>query len=855
MRLSATIKPGQLIAIVGSVGGGKSSLLSAILDEMVLLEGRVKVGGSIAYVPQHSWIFNKSIKENILFGNEHSKYFYDQVIGACQLRPDFRHFQQGEQTMVGENGITLSGGQKARISLARAVYQDKEIYLLDDPLSAVDAHVGRALFDKVIGPEGLLKSKTRVLVTHNLQYTRNVDCIFVIEDGQIVQHGRFEDIAHLEGPFGRLWAECENSEEQEDSEDSEEDVTPPESVPSPAKKVDRANSHFSEKSEKIQKPEKAENAENVQLGRVKKSVYKLYIQTMGISNSSLFLIFFIAHFSVMILRSLWLSNWSNENAEIKKRGRAYNLTDLPMSVETRLIVYASFGGLEMFLLAMAFVVLTAGSLKASYGLHAPLIHALLRAPISFFDTTPVGRIINRLSRDLDVIDKLQDNIRMCTQTLLNACMILVLISISTPIFLLCAAPLILIYYFVMTYYIPTSRQLKRLESASRSPILSTIAESIHGASSIRAFDKTKRTTTALSTSVDKFAQCRYLSHMSNRWLATRLELLGNTTVLFASLSATLSTKYFGLTPGMAGLSVSYALTITEVLNICVRSVSEIESNIVSVERVNEYQKLEPEAPWELENSEKLDENWPNSGKIELEGFSMRYRKNLPLVLKNIDLKIHGGERIGVIGRTGSGKSSLTMALYRMIEAESGTIRIDDVAIDTIGLHQLRSKLIIIPQEPVVFSGTLRFNLDPFNQYSDAEIWKCLEICQLKQFAQDDEQCLDRHISEGGKNMSVGERQLLCLCRALLRGARIVILDEATASVDTVTDGIVQRAIRQHFPKSTTISIAHRLDTIVDSDRIVVLDAGRVAEFDTPSNLLLNPDSLYSQLLNEKNRKQ
>ncbi|ULT98914.1 hypothetical protein L3Y34_000336 [Caenorhabditis briggsae] len=854
--LSATIKPGQLIAIVGSVGGGKSSLLSAILDEMVLLEGRVKVGGSIAYVPQHSWIFNKSIKENILFGNEHSKNFYDHVIGACQLRPDFRHFQQGEQTMVGENGITLSGGQKARISLARAVYQDKEIYLLDDPLSAVDAHVGRALFDKVIGPEGLLKSKTRVLVTHNLQYTRYVDSIFVIEDGLIVQHGRFEDIAHLEGPFGRLWAECENSEDQEDSsEDSEEDVTPPEDIPRAAKKVDRANSHFSEKSEKIQKSEKAENAENVQLGRVKKSVYKLYIQTMGISNSSLFLIFFIAHFSVMILRSLWLSNWSNENAEIKKRGGDYNSTDLPMSVETRLIVYASFGGLEMFLLAMAFVVLTAGSLKASYGLHAPLIHALLRAPISFFDTTPVGRIINRLSRDLDVIDKLQDNIRMCTQTLLNACMILVLISISTPIFLLCAAPLILIYYFVMTYYIPTSRQLKRLESASRSPILSTIAESIHGASSIRAFDKTERTTTALSTNVDKFAQCRYLSHMSNRWLATRLELLGNTTVLFASLSATLSTKYFGLTPGMAGLSVSYALTITEVLNICVRSVSEIESNIVSVERVNEYQKLEPEAPWEVENSEKLDQNWPDQGKIELEGFSMRYRKNLPLVLKNIDLKIHGGERIGVIGRTGSGKSSLTMALYRMIEAESGTIRIDDVAIDTIGLHQLRSKLIIIPQEPVVFSGTLRFNLDPFNQYSDAEIWKCLEICQLKPFAQDDEQCLDRHISEGGKNMSVGERQLLCLCRALLRGARIVILDEATASVDTVTDGIVQRAIRQHFPKSTTISIAHRLDTIVDSDRIVVLDAGRVAEFDTPSNLLLNPDSLYSQLLNEKNRKQ
>uniref|UniRef100_A0A1I7U8T3 ABC transmembrane type-1 domain-containing protein n=1 Tax=Caenorhabditis tropicalis TaxID=1561998 RepID=A0A1I7U8T3_9PELO len=336
--LSATVKPGQLIAIVGSVGGGKSSLLSAVLDEMVLLEGRVKVGGSIAYVPQHSWIFNKSIKENILFGNEYSKYFYEQVVGSCQLRPDFKHFQQGEETMVGENGITLSGGQKARISLARAVYQDKDIYLLDDPLSAVDAHVGRALFDKVIGPEGLLRSKTRVLVTHNLQYTKYVDSIYVIEDGQIVQHGKFEEIAHLDGPFGRLWMECEKEEEEEEEEISE---TPPEVV-----NRKRTSSHFSEASEKIEKKaeKKPENVENVQLGRVKKSVYKLYIKTMGVFNSTAFLVFFIAHFTVMIMRSLWLSDWSNENAELKKRGGVGNETMI--SVETRLIVYAGFGGLE-----------------------------------------------------------------------------------------------------------------------------------------------------------------------------------------------------------------------------------------------------------------------------------------------------------------------------------------------------------------------------------------------------------------------------------------------------------------------------------------------------------------------------
>ncbi|CAD6196014.1 unnamed protein product [Caenorhabditis auriculariae] len=326
--------------------------------------------------------------------------------------------------------------------------------------------------------------------------------------------------------------------------------------------------------------------------------------------------------------------------------------------------------------------------------------------------------------------------------------------------------------------------------------------------------------------------------MGNRWLATRLELLGNTTVLLASLCTTFSTKYFGLSAGMAGLSVSYALSITEVLNMAVRMMSEMETNIVSIERVKEYQAIEQEAKWEGETE--LPKDWPEKGEIQFENYAMRYREDLPKVLKNIDLKISGGEKIGIIGRTGSGKSSLTMALYRMIKATEGEIKIDGIPTDSLGLHQLRKKMIIIPQEPVVFSGTLRFNLDPFNEKHDDEIWKALDVCQLKEFASSGTGKLDRHIAEGGKNMSMGERQLLCLCRAVLRGGRIVILDEATASVDAVTDGVVQRAVRTHFPTSTTLAIAHRLDTIADSDRILVLDDGHVAEFDTPSNLLRNP---------------
>ncbi|CAI5445240.1 unnamed protein product [Caenorhabditis angaria] len=734
--------------------------------------------------------------------------------------------------------------------MARAVFQDKEIYLLDDPLSAVDIHVGRKLFEKVIGPNGLLgrKNTTRILVTHNLQYTKHVDLIYVVEDGKIVESGKFEDLAYLpNGAFGKLWAEADNSslEDEEEPEELEEPGIRPEAKP----EIRNESKIHIEKNAEIVK-----NTEKVELGRVKKSVYLTYFRIMGWFPACGFLAFFIAHFLVMIGRSLWLSDWSNENSRIQKSQQNLSIfaENPPLSVETRLIVYASFGGFEILLLIFTFTCLTIGSLRASYGLHAPLIHSLLRAPITFFDLTPIGRIINRLSRDLDVIDRLQDSLRMMTQSILNVFMILFLISYSTPIFLIGAAPLIGIYYVVMTHFIPTSRQLKRLESVNRSPILSTISESIHGSSSIRAFNKISTTSDQLSKQIDKYAQCRYLSYLSNRWLGTRLELVGNTVVLFASLSATLSTKYFGLSPGLAGLSVSYALTITEVLNICVRTASDLESNVVSVERIDEYQKIEPEAPWKSENSDSL-KNWPETGAISFKNYSMKYRPTLPKVLDSINLDFKGGEKIGIIGRTGSGKSSLTMSIYRLIEKFEGSIEIDGKNIENIGLHDLRKNIIIIPQEPVVFSGTLRFNLDPFNVFSDQKIWECLEICQLSEFATADELKLMRFISEGGKNMSQGERQLVCLARAILRGAKIVILDEATASVDSLTDSIVQQAVRNYFPDSTKISIAHRLDTIADSDRIVVLDQGHVAEFDTPQNLLKNPASLYSQLINEKNR--
>ncbi|CAB3401241.1 unnamed protein product [Caenorhabditis bovis] len=783
-KLNITVKRGELIAIVGSVGSGKSSVLSAILNEMDLINGKVKSGGSIAYVPQQSWIFNNSVKENVLFGDTLCPDFYKKVVEACQLSIDFQKMRNGDETIVGENGITLSGGQKARISLARAVYQDKDIYLLDDPLSAIDAHVGWDLFEHVIGPNGILNRKTRVLVTHNLQYTRNVDRIYVIEDGRIVEHGKFDDLAVMDGLFKKLILEASTKENEYKKTESMSKIMTHPIRP--------------QQEEVILVKEKPE-LETVKIGRVGTGIYMLYFRTMGLANTYGFFLFYILHFMTMGLRSLWLSDWSNANAQATTYK---NITDSTINTEYRLIIYAIFGGLEIVLLSTALALLTIGSLQASYALHAPVIKALLRAPLAFYDKTPLGRIINRLSRDLDVVDKLQDSFRMLMQCLLNACMILALVSLSTPIFLVFVIPFIFVYYNIMKYFIPTSRQLKRLESAHRSPIMSMISESIHGTSSIRAFKKTESICKQLAKKVDKFSQCRYLNNMANRWLATRLELLGNATVFFASLSATVSTKYLGLTSGMAGLSVSYALTITEVLNICVRMISEIENNIVSVERIREYQCIESEAQWEEPTVRKT---WPERGEIQFENYCMKYSGNQPHVLENINLNIIGGEKVGIVGRTGSGKR------------------------------------------------TLRFNLDPFEQFSDERLWSCLEMCQLKDFALEDSLKLDRAIAEGGKNMSVGERQLLCLCRAILRGGKIVILDEATSSVDTVTDSLIQNVIRAHFSNSTTISIAHRLDTIADSDKIIVLDNGTVAESGLPSQLLKNPNSLYSQLIYEKRK--
>lgn len=882
--INVRIRKGSLIAIVGRVGVGKSSFLLSLLGEMERLQGRVGVHGRVAYVPQQPWMQNETLRQNILFGRHLDEYFYGRVLDACALYPDLAVLANGDRTEIGEKGINLSGGQKARIALARAVYQNLDIYLLDDPLSAVDSHVGAELFHSVIGPDGMLRNKTRILVTHELSYLKYADYILVFSEGRIAAEGTYAELTTMGTGFTQLLEECKTEKEEIESRISEDqgsdysgesDASSDETIiaaHSPIGDQLLGSSHMSTVSgivsrcrcttisaaarplrrRKHSAVTKQRNesycstdlpikqltrTENVETGRVKLAIYLQYFRSMSMPIFALFLLGMTASTVVSMGRNLWLTDWSNRNVESVVHGVS---DDKPVYV--RLWVYAALGFGEVSLLFIGMYSLLLGGVYASKNLHAPLMHSILRAPMSFFDTTPFGRILNRIGRDIETIDMLLPfNVQFFAYCVLQVLSTLVIVMFSTPLFGAVALPLAAMYFFVLGYYAATSRQLKRLESVTRSPIFSHLGETIQGSSTIRAFNSVESFCSASEKRIDDHIQCRYLNYIANRWLSVRLEFIGNCVVLFAALFAALSRD---TSAGVIGLSVSYSLNITFVLNFAVRQISKLETNIVSVERVKEYSETPSEAPWDSDYRRKPPDDWPNSGRIELRRYSTRYRPGLDLVVKRLDATIKAHEKIGIVGRTGAGKSSVALALFRLIEPAEGAIFIDGIDITRIGLHDLRGSISIIPQDPVLFSGTLRFNVDPLGCYSDSEIWLALEFSHLKEFALAQTDKLNHVISEGGENISVGQRQLVCLARALLRKSRVLVLDEATASVDVSTDALIQRTIREEFKQSTVLTIAHRLNTILDYDRIIVLDKGEIKEFNSPQTLLADRNSTF-----------
>uniref|UniRef100_A0A8C2GV26 ATP-binding cassette, sub-family C (CFTR/MRP), member 3 n=1 Tax=Cyprinus carpio TaxID=7962 RepID=A0A8C2GV26_CYPCA len=845
-NINVMVPQGSLLAVVGHVGCGKTSLVCALLGEMEKLEGQISIRGSVAYVPQQAWIQNATVRDNILFGRPYVEQKYRCVLEACALTPDLEVLPGGDQTEIGEKGINLSGGQRQRVSLARALYSEADVYLLDDPLSAVDAHVAKHIFDNVIGPEGALKGKTKILVTHGISFLPQVDNILVMVDGRVSEMGSYQDLLKQNGAFAEF---LRNYSLEDIIEDDEIIAVRLSSVscrqmsimsndPENPKKMSRRRrcserKHPESPTEKKElKVEKLIQAETTETGRVKLKVYWEYAKAVGPLLSLFICFLYGCQSATSIGANFWLSEWTNDALQNGTQHRA----------STRVGVYAALGLSQGVLVMFSSFTLALGKIQAARKLHQTLLDNKFHTPQSFFDTTPIGRIINRFSKDIYVIDEvLPSTVLMFLGTFFASVSTMIVIIFSTPIFALVIGPLALIYFFVQRFYVATSRQLKRLESVSRSPIYSHFSETITGTSVIRAYGRNAAFVLLSDMKVDENQKSYYPGIVSNRWLGVRIEFIGNCIVLFAALFAVIGKEK--LSPGLVGLSVSYALQVTMSLNWMVRMTSDLESNIVAVERVKEYSETTTEAPWIVKDKQPPPD-WPPKGNVEFIDYSVRYREGLDLVLRNISLEVKGGEKIGIVGRTGAGKSSMTLCLFRLLEAADGEIVIDEVKISEIGLHDLRSKLTIIPQEPVLFSGTLRMNLDPFEKYSDEEVWKVLELSHLKKFVSNQASKLELECSEGGENLSVGQRQLVCLARALLRKTRILVLDEATAAVDLETDNLIQSTIRTQFEDCTVFTIAHRLNTIMDYTRVLVLDKGKIAEFDTPANLLAQKGIFY-----------
>ncbi|GFR98147.1 multidrug resistance-associated protein 1 [Elysia marginata] len=911
--IKVSIPEGKLVAVVGQVGAGKSSLISAMLGEMEKLQGTVTVKSSIAYVPQQAWIQNATVRDNILFGSEHNPRVYDKVIESCALTSDLEILAGGDLTEIGEKGINLSGGQKQRVSLARAVYSDADIYLLDDPLSAVDSHVGKHIFDKVISHKGMLKRKTRILVTHGVHWLPQVDHILVVTDGRISESGSYEELLSHDGVFAQFLKTylTQDQDEEEDDEDpeiaaikarilervdsvtSDTGATSGDEVMASRRRASRSLSRqFSKSGEKLaekkkEKPkavdrlteeEKAEvgkvalsvfldyfqaivaaikarilervdsvtsdtgatsgdevmasrrrasrslsrqfsksgeklaekkkekpkavdrltEEEKAEVGKVALSVFLDYFQAIGILATLAFFFFFACYQGVNVYSSIWLSQWTADSV-LQNRSLS-NTSEYSDRNEMYLGVYGGLGAVQAILILFYAIIAAIRMVKAAGALHHNMLSNIMRSPMVFFDTTPSGRILNRFSRDVETIDNLiPQQLRSWMSTFFGTVSTIVVISYSTPIFMVVILPLGILYYLIQSY--------------ERSKV-----------------------------------QYMAIRNLWTWWLSVRLEFLGNLLVLAAAMFAVVSKD---VNQSLVGLSVSYALQITGGLNWLVRMTTDLETNIVSVERVKEYTETPTEAAW-VNPFRRPSSNWPTEGSVSFIDYKMRYRDGQDPILKGISCTIQGGEKIGIVGRTGAGKSSMTVSLFRLIEALSGSIIIDGTSINDIGLHDLRSRLTILPQDPVLFSGTLRMNLDPFDTYDDATIWRALEHAHLKSFVEGTPNMLQYQCGEGGQNLSVGQRQLVCLARSLLRKTRILVLDEATAAVDMETDDLIQATIRSQFTDCTILTIAHRLNTIMDYDRIMVLASGEIKELDTPSALLENKNSMFYAMAKDAN---
>ncbi|KAK0186449.1 multidrug resistance-associated ABC transporter [Armillaria mellea] len=826
--LHMVVLKGSFVAIVGRVGSGKSSILQALIGEMRRIRGEVIFGGSVAYAPQSAWIKNATLRENILFGQDLDEDRLQEVITACSLERDLAMLPQGEETEIGEKGINLSGGQKARVSLARVAYSPSDVVLLDDPLSAVDAYVGKAILDNCL-LKGPLASKTRILVTHALHVLNKVDYIYVIDEGVIKEQGTFADLMDNSVIFSRIMEEYGTTE-------IEEDVSEPEKIDVIHTKAEKADALKDKKVVLMQTEERY-------TGSVSWTTYSKYLRFAGGTVwAPILLSLLVLNQCSQVGNNLFLGFWTGETIHGFTQGQY-------------MAVYAGLGvsqAVFTFLSTAGFAVV---ALIASLSLFRTALTRVVRSPVSFFDTTPVGRILSRLSKDQDTLDnELAMILAQFLTTFSSVIGTIALVFYTFPLLGIIFGPMIVLYYLVSMFYRRSSVETKRLDSLMRSALYGSYSETLTGLATIRAFREQDRSVRSAEAGLDLENRAYYMTISIQRWLSVRLDVFGNILILGITLFA--AGYRNTVSPSKIGVVLTYTLNITQIFSDMVAQFAQNEQNMNAVERVLVYAELSSEG--NATSSDEPSAEWPEKGAISFEGVNLAYREGLPLVLHGVSFKINIGEKVGIVGRTGAGKSSLLQALFRIVELQEGKIEIDDHDISKIELDTLRGRLALVPQDTTMFLGTLRDNLDPLGSRTDAELISVLQRAWLlpqdgvKDPAAEAKFSLDATVGDEGSNFSAGEKQLLALGRALVKNSRIIILDEATSSVDVETDAKLQRTIQTEFSSSTVLCIAHRLNTIAYYDRIMVMDAGKVAEFDTVMNLFDKEDSIFRSLCNEAN---
>ena len=994
--INFSVKKGEFVCIIGEVGSGKSSLLNAILNNMIQVspeevkkildsrlindvndplqivpEGKISIAlerdsnienieknpmqtittkfeekieidnekenenekdynkvyinGSIAYVCQTAFIENNTLRNNILFFHPFNQDKYNKVLKISELLPDLEILKGGDMTEIGERGINLSGGQKARVSIARALYSDSDIYLFDDPISALDAHVGRNIINNVLCD--YLKDKTRILVTHAIQYCNRADRIIYMKDGRIDWEGTFEELENQEF-YKNMVIKKKNEEEALKKRKSEEidftndktDESGEENIMNTSEKklnininsqrktsaneeFDELKKNLDESKMEIEKPDQEkviepliteESDKNLELnkkvsekeikeeenninignkekqgeikritkdedrvkGKLKGNVYATYFRNNGGALFVITLSFILISWQSLKCGSdLWLVHWK-DTEQNKKSDEGIDWKNF--------LMYSGLGISAALFVYLRLFIIYIGSISNSRSLHRNMLHHLIKAPINLYhDTVPKGQIFNRLSNDLFKIDIGESwmfyNVSSYSANLIGQ---IVVCAIFQPYCLILVPFIVVLGLFTMRYYLNCSREISRLESISRSPLLNSVNETVFGALTIRAFKLSNYFIDDFRRKADNFLKTRLFLVGIMNWYTLMLDFLSYMFIVFLILFSIFFRHDFE--PATIGILLNYCVQIQDELVRYLTCRSNLENDMVGLERAIAYTKIIQERPDRMPKDEEIG-IWPSEGSIRFENYSVQYRPETEIVLKNLNFEIRPKEKIGIVGRTGSGKSTIALCLFRILEAKEGAIYIDDVDISQVGLKKLRSNITIIPQDPTLMEGSLKFNIDPLNNHSEQEIEEVMReigfwyICERNleenKNKPDEEKGLNMIITENGGNISIGERQLICITRAILRKSKIIIMDEATASIDVNTENIIQKAINNLLNDSTILTIAHRIKTVINSDRILVLDNGELKEFDSPKTLLENKNSMFYEFYNNTIRKE